>query len=144
MKRKIFKYKSVYIYHLIITLIFIFSFSFFLISFMGIITIGKEEKFTDSLAKYLGIIVLISSIISFFLLIEKNKKTILLLNLNTLFVGLFLILLIFTARTEGIYDITAIIIFLLLFSFIGLTFFLINFYRYKPIKNEIADFETPQ
>jgi hypothetical protein len=145
MKKKIFKYKFVYIYNLIFTLILFFSFSLFLISFFGIVTYGKDEKFKDILAKYLGITVLISSIISFFLLIDKNKKIILFLNLNTLFVCLFLVLALFTSLNDGgINNSKEIIILILVFSLIGLTFFLINNFKYKSVSEELNEIGTKQ
>ena len=139
-EKKLFRNKFVYIFNLIFTLIVILSFSSFLISFFGIVTYGKEEKLTDNLAKYIGIVVLIFSIISFFSLIDKNKKIILLLNLNNLFVCLFFTLALYISlKEEGIDGITEIIIFILLFSLLGFNFFLINNFKYKPINNEIEE-----
>ena len=139
-KKKLFKNKFVYILNLIFTSIAIILFSSFLISFLGTVSYGEEEIFTDILAKNLGIIVLIFSLISFFMLIGENKKSILLLNLNNLFVCFFFILALYISlKEEGIDGIKEIIIFILLFSLFGFNFLLINNFKYKSINNEIEE-----
>ncbi|AZA54365.1 hypothetical protein [Chryseobacterium sp. G0201] len=139
-KKRIFKYNFVYFLILILT--------FILNLFFGYIIFGITKHFeeiklfsADGLQISLGILSLIFNTTSFISLFKKSEKSIFLLNVNYFIITLFLFFEIYVYLNNGFFFKAIFIIFLNSIIFIGIMFFLINYFKIKSNKNKIYESE---
>lgn len=137
---RIFKYNFVYYLILILTFILTLFFGYIIFEITKHFEVIKLFS-TDGLQIFLGIISLIFNITSFISLFKKSEKSIFLLNLNYFIITLFLFFEIYVYLNNAYFLKAIFIIFLNSIIFIGIMFFLINYFKIKSNKNKIYESE---